>query len=131
MTSKLKSCNTFFCCFQVGNFVYNKVKVKVVLITINQTSWGRNKSRHMVECEVEYEQDGPIFIIRFEENSQQYVLKSKKSPTAVANDYLQKKCHNTCATILGIHVFGLNAKDVEWERNRKKDSLLLLNHLIY
>ncbi|CAG8542378.1 16047_t:CDS:2 [Cetraspora pellucida] len=55
----------------------------------NKTSWGRNKSHHTVECEIEYEQDGSVFIIRFEENSQQYVLNSKKSPTAVANDYLK------------------------------------------
>ncbi|RIB25583.1 hypothetical protein C2G38_2165585 [Gigaspora rosea] len=54
-----------------------------------QTSWERSKSHHMLECEIEYEQDRPVFIIRFEENLQQYVLKSKKSPTKVANDYLQ------------------------------------------
>ncbi|RIB29089.1 hypothetical protein C2G38_2156340 [Gigaspora rosea] len=56
-----------------------------------QTSWERNKSRHM------------------------------KTPTAVANNYLQvKKSPNTCATISGIHVFGCNAMDVEREHNRKK-----------
>ncbi|RIB08006.1 hypothetical protein C2G38_2212765 [Gigaspora rosea] len=81
-----------------------------------QTRWGRAKSRHMVECKIMYEQDGPVYIIRFEKNSQQYALKSKKSSTAVANDYLQKKCPNTHATISGIHVFGLNATDVERER---------------
>ncbi|CAG8792542.1 3637_t:CDS:2, partial [Gigaspora margarita] len=97
-----------------------------------QTSWRRTKSCHMVECEIMYEQDGPVYIIRFEKNSQQYVLKSKKSSTAVANDYLQKKCPNTRATISGIHVFGLNATDMEQECKRKKrqpHSLKLFNSL--
>ncbi|CAG8787681.1 7451_t:CDS:2, partial [Racocetra fulgida] len=53
----------------------------------------RNGSKYRVLnnylVQTKYKQDGPIFIIRFEENSQQYVLKSKKSPTNIANDYLQ------------------------------------------
>ncbi|RIB30076.1 hypothetical protein C2G38_2153677 [Gigaspora rosea] len=67
----------------------NGTQYKIPANYLVQTSWGRNKSHHMVECEIEYEQDGLIFIIRFEGNSYQYVLKSKKSPIAVANDYLQ------------------------------------------
>ncbi|CAG8747226.1 6594_t:CDS:2, partial [Cetraspora pellucida] len=58
-----------------------------------ETSWGRKKSKHKVECEIEYESDGPIFRIRFEENSQQ---------------------------ISGVHVFGLNAMDVEQKRKKKE-----------
>ncbi|CAG8769713.1 1627_t:CDS:2, partial [Cetraspora pellucida] len=106
------------CCTVASS--HNGSKYRVLNNYLVQTSWGRNKSRHMVECEIEYEQDGSIFIIRFEENSQQYVLISKKSLTNVANDYLQKKCPNTCATISRIHVFGLNAMDVKQERDRKK-----------
>ncbi|CAG8624734.1 10817_t:CDS:1, partial [Dentiscutata heterogama] len=70
-------------------FSYNKTQYKALDSYLVRTSWGRNKSHHTVECKIEYEQDGPVFIIRFEENSQQYVLNSKKSPTAVANDYLK------------------------------------------
>ncbi|CAG8665486.1 217_t:CDS:2 [Cetraspora pellucida] len=68
---------------------YNKTQYKALDSYLVRTSWGRNKSHHTVECEIEYEQDGPVFIIRFEENSQQYVLNSKKSPTAIANNYLK------------------------------------------
>ncbi|RIB19203.1 hypothetical protein C2G38_2182532 [Gigaspora rosea] len=96
----------------------NRTQYRIPDNYLIQTSWGRNKSHHMVEYEIEYEQDGPIFIIRFEENAYQYVLESKKFPTTVANDYLQKKCPNTRATISGIHVFGLNIMDVEQEHDR-------------
>ncbi|CAG8641966.1 27921_t:CDS:2 [Dentiscutata erythropus] len=95
-------------------------KYKILEGYLVQTSWGRSKSHHIVEYEIEYEQDGLVFIIRFEENSLQYVLKSKKSPTAVANDYLQKKYSDTHVTISGIHIFGLNVTDVDRECNKKK-----------
>ncbi|RIB18223.1 hypothetical protein C2G38_2185215 [Gigaspora rosea] len=104
----------------------NGSKYRVPNNYLVQTSWGRNKSHYIVECEIEYELDGLIFIIRFEENSQRFVLKSKKSPTNVANNYLQKKYPNTCATIFRIHVFGFNAMDMERERNRKKKLSLSL-----
>ncbi|CAG8700594.1 22826_t:CDS:2, partial [Dentiscutata erythropus] len=93
----------------------NGSKYRVLNNYLVQTSWGRSKSRHIVKCEIEYEQDDLIFIIRFEENSQQYILKSKKFSTTIANNYLQKKCPNTLATISEIYVFGLNAMDIEWE----------------
>ncbi|CAG8681492.1 8224_t:CDS:2, partial [Racocetra fulgida] len=53
-----------------------------------QTSWGRNKSKHIIECKIKYELNGPIFRIRFQEDSQQYIIESKESPSAAANNYL-------------------------------------------
>ncbi|CAG8507863.1 15149_t:CDS:1 [Cetraspora pellucida] len=53
-----------------------------------ETSWRRGKSKHKVECEIEYESDGPVFRIRFEENSQQYTIESKESISKVGNEYL-------------------------------------------
>ncbi|CAG8766214.1 3969_t:CDS:2 [Cetraspora pellucida] len=85
-----------------------------------QTSWGRGKSWHIIECEIEYDSDGPVFRIRFNENSQNYVIESKESSTAVANNYLQKKNPNTNAKLSGIHVFGLNATDVDKSMKTKR-----------
>ncbi|CAG8605411.1 16371_t:CDS:2 [Racocetra fulgida] len=98
----------------------NKIQYKISDNYLVQTSWGRGKSKHMVECEIEYESDGLIFRIRFREGSQEHIIEFKKSLTKVANNYLQKKHPNTCAKISGIHVFGLNVKDVVQEREKKR-----------
>ncbi|CAG8840788.1 39077_t:CDS:2, partial [Gigaspora margarita] len=90
----------------------NRTRYEVPDNYLVQTSWERTKLCYIVECEIIYKQDGPVYIIRFEENSQQYALKSKKSSTAVANNYLQV--------------------NVEQERKRKKrqpHSLKLFNSL--
>ncbi|CAG8836265.1 29190_t:CDS:2, partial [Gigaspora margarita] len=90
---------------------------------IVQTSWGRGKSKHIIECEIKYELDGPIFIVRFQEDSQQYILELKESPSNVANKYLWKKNPDNPSTrISGIHVFCLNILDIEKEHERKHRS---------
>jgi hypothetical protein len=53
-----------------------------------QTGWGRGISRHMVQCEINYIDSVPVFIIRFGENFQNYVS-SITSATNTANTYLQ------------------------------------------
>ena len=53
-----------------------------------RTSWERGNSQYIVECEIEYELNGPVFRILFEKNFQQ-VVESKESPTKAANEYLQ------------------------------------------
>lgn len=67
----------------------NGMQYKIPDNYIVQTSWGRGRSKHVVECEIEYEFDGPIFKIKFEENSQLHIIKSKESPSTVSNDYIQ------------------------------------------
>ncbi|CAG8848403.1 18971_t:CDS:2, partial [Gigaspora margarita] len=59
---------------------HNKTRYKIPDDYLVQTSWGRGKSKHIIEYEVKYELDGPIFIVRFQEDSQQYILESKESP---------------------------------------------------
>ncbi|CAG8574635.1 14373_t:CDS:2, partial [Racocetra fulgida] len=46
----------------------------------------------MIECEIKYELNGPIFRIIFQEGSQKYVIESKESPSATANNYIQVQC---------------------------------------
>ncbi|CAG8600876.1 6082_t:CDS:2 [Cetraspora pellucida] len=70
----------------------NGTKYKIPDNYLVQTKWGREKSRHVVECEIEYDINEP-----------------KKNP-------------NTQAKLSGVHVFGLNAIDVEREREKKKRS---------
>ncbi|CAG8834673.1 44468_t:CDS:2 [Gigaspora margarita] len=84
-----------------------------------ETSWGR-KSRHTIECEIEYDLKGLVFIIRFNENSQQYVIQLKESSSNVTTEYLRRKGSNSHTRIFGIHVFGLNAIDVKQEREHKR-----------
>ncbi|CAG8714558.1 20982_t:CDS:2 [Gigaspora margarita] len=72
-----------------------KTQYKILDRYLVETSWGR-KSRHTIECEIKYNSEGPVFIIRFNENSQQH-----------------RKGSNSYARISGIHVFGLNAIDVK------------------
>ncbi|CAG8760946.1 24299_t:CDS:2, partial [Cetraspora pellucida] len=68
---------------------HSGTKYKIPDNYLVQTSWGRGKSQHIIEYEIEYDSDGPVFRIRFNENSQHYVIESKESSTAVANNYLQ------------------------------------------
>ncbi|RIB17717.1 hypothetical protein C2G38_2186582 [Gigaspora rosea] len=98
----------------------SKTQYKIPDGYLVETSWGRGKSRHIVECEIEYNPEGPVFRVRFNESSQQLVIESNESSSKVANEYLQKKGSINCARISRIHVFGLNAMDVEQERERKK-----------
>ncbi|CAG8579075.1 8930_t:CDS:2 [Cetraspora pellucida] len=95
---------------------HSETKYKIPDNYLVQTSWGREKSQHIIECEIEYDLDGPVFRIRFNENSQHYVIESKEFLTAVANNYLQKKNPNTNAKLSGIHIFGLNATDTKRSR---------------
>ncbi|RIB14849.1 hypothetical protein C2G38_2193924 [Gigaspora rosea] len=96
----------------------NKTRYKVPDDYIVKTSWGKD---HIVECEIEYQSNKPVFRIKFKENSQQYIIESNESPSKVANDYLnRKKSSNTHSRISGIHVFGLNIIDIEHEREHKK-----------
>ncbi|CAG8564614.1 22030_t:CDS:2 [Dentiscutata erythropus] len=75
---------------------------------------------HIVECEIEYQSNRPVFRIKFKENSQQYIVESDKSPSKVANKYLNvRKSSNTCSRISGVHIFGLNIIDVKHERKCK------------
>ncbi|CAG8849792.1 20093_t:CDS:2, partial [Racocetra persica] len=39
-------------------------------------------------CKIKYKLDRPIFIVRFQEDSQQYILESKESPSDAVNKYL-------------------------------------------
>ncbi|CAG8815018.1 23280_t:CDS:1, partial [Dentiscutata erythropus] len=66
----------------------NAVKYKTPNNYLVQTSWGRGISKHMIECKIEYKSNRPIFRIRFQEDSQEYIIESKKSPSAIANNYL-------------------------------------------
>ncbi|GBC44604.2 hypothetical protein GLOIN_2v1778530 [Rhizophagus irregularis DAOM 181602=DAOM 197198] len=101
----------------------NGTQFKIPNKYLVQTSWGRGNLRHTIKCEIEYELDGqPVFRIWFEKNFQQYVVESKESPTKAANEYLRSKNPNTHANLSGIHVFGLNATDVEKEREKKNHS---------
>jgi hypothetical protein len=68
----------------------NGTQFKIPNNYLVQTNWGRGKSQHTVECEIEYESNGcPVFRILFEENFQQCIVESKESPTKAANEYLQ------------------------------------------
>jgi hypothetical protein len=64
-----------------------KTQYKIPDRYLVETSWGR-KSRHTIECEIEYDSEGPVFIIRFNENYQ-HVIQSKESSSNIANEYLQ------------------------------------------
>ncbi|CAG8726503.1 1959_t:CDS:2 [Cetraspora pellucida] len=76
------------------------------------------------QCKIKYELNGPIFRIRFQEDSQQNIIESKESPSAAANNYLWKKNpNNPCARISGVHVFGLNILDIEREREAFKNEV--------
>src|SRR6185437_15620203 len=44
---------------------HNNTRYKIPDDYLIQTSWGRGKSKHIIECEIKYELDGPIFIVRF------------------------------------------------------------------
>ncbi|CAG8754853.1 10931_t:CDS:2, partial [Racocetra fulgida] len=94
-------------------------KHKILDNYLVQTRWGRGRSKHIIECEVKYEINKPVFIIRFEDNGQKFVIESKDSSTKAANEYLQKRNPNTQAKVSGVHVFGLNATNVEKEREKK------------
>ncbi|CAG8748573.1 6104_t:CDS:2 [Gigaspora margarita] len=96
-----------------------KTQYKILDRYLVETSWGR-KSQHTIECEIEYDSEEPVFIIRFNENSQQHVIQSKESSSNVATEYLRRKGSNSHARISAIHVFGLNAIDIEQERERKR-----------
>ncbi|CAG8813222.1 7549_t:CDS:2, partial [Dentiscutata erythropus] len=87
-----------------------------------QTRWGRGRSQHVIDCEIKYKIDGPVYIIRFEKDEQSFVITSKKSVTKVVNEYLKKRNPDTQAQLSGVHVFGLNTIDVEKERERKNQS---------
>ncbi|CAG8687476.1 3402_t:CDS:10, partial [Gigaspora margarita] len=99
----------------------NKTWYKVPDNYIVETSWEKG---HIVECEIEYQSNKPVFRIKFKENSQQYIIESNESPSKVANDYLnvKKKSSNTRSRISGIHVFGLHIINVEheWKHKKKK-----------
>ncbi|CAG8790491.1 30613_t:CDS:2 [Gigaspora margarita] len=63
-----------------NNTYYLQTRYKIPDNYLIQTSWGRGKSKHIIECEIKYKLDGPIFIVRFQKDSQQYILESKESP---------------------------------------------------
>ncbi|CAG8850984.1 11432_t:CDS:2, partial [Gigaspora margarita] len=95
---------------------YNKTRYKIPDDYLVQTSWEKGKSKHIIECEIKYELDRPIFIVRFQEDSQQYILELKEFPSNAANKYLWKKNpDNPSARISGIYVFCLNILDIEKE----------------
>lgn len=52
------------------------------------TSWGKGISSHIVQCEINYIDSVPVFIIRFGEGFQNYIS-STTSATNAANTYLQ------------------------------------------
>ncbi|CAG8822102.1 41742_t:CDS:2, partial [Gigaspora margarita] len=58
-------------------------------------------------------------------------LVETKSSSNIATEYLRRNGSNSYARIFGIHVFGLNAIDVEQERERKEKKIehVPLNHL--
>ncbi|CAG8729545.1 505_t:CDS:1, partial [Dentiscutata heterogama] len=37
-----------------------------------QTRWGRGRSQHVIDCEIKYEIDRPVYIIRFEKDEQSF-----------------------------------------------------------
>ncbi|RHZ88086.1 hypothetical protein Glove_26g124 [Diversispora epigaea] len=57
-------------------------------------------------------------ILGFNAANANFFLESKEFSTKVTTEYLQKKNPNTHTLLSGIHVFGLNAKDVKHELNR-------------
>ncbi|CAG8472960.1 4061_t:CDS:2, partial [Scutellospora calospora] len=57
--------------------------------------------------------------IRFQEDSQQYIIESKESPSDTANNYLQKKNPNNTTKISSIYIFCLNVMDIKREHKRK------------
>ncbi|CAG8817734.1 9576_t:CDS:2, partial [Racocetra persica] len=102
---------------------HNNTRYKIPDDYLIQTSWGKGKSKHIIECEIKYELNEPIFIVRFQEDSQQYILESKKSPSDTANKYLWKKNpNNPRARISDVYVFCLNILDIEKECERKHRS---------
>ncbi|CAG8836681.1 15498_t:CDS:2, partial [Gigaspora margarita] len=107
------------CYISNHNTSSGKTQYKILDGYLVETSW-RRKSRHTIECEIEYNSEGPVFIIRFNENSQQHIIQSKESLSNIATEYLRRKGSNSHARISGIHVFGLNAIDVEQEYERKR-----------
>ncbi|CAG8683527.1 27620_t:CDS:2 [Dentiscutata erythropus] len=94
---------------------HNGTKYKIPDNYIVQTRLGQGKSLYVIECEVKYETDGPIFIISFEENGQNFVVESKEFVIKVANEYTQKRNPDMKAKIFGVHVFGLNIIEMEQE----------------
>ncbi|CAG8686405.1 14824_t:CDS:2, partial [Cetraspora pellucida] len=108
------------CC--TSSHSHNGIQYKISDNYLVQTKWDRKKSHHIVECEIKYEMNKPVFRIKFEENVQTFVMESKESATDVANKYLQKKNPNMQAKLSGIHVFKLNAKDLEQEYIKKHHS---------
>ncbi|CAG8626358.1 3372_t:CDS:2 [Cetraspora pellucida] len=96
-----------------------------------ETSWGR-KLRHTIECEIEYDSEGPVFIIRFNKNSQQHVIQLKESSSNVATEYLRKKDSINHARISGIYLFGLNAMNIEQEHEYLKNiSITTTNEILH
>jgi len=67
----------------------NGIRYKIPDNYLVQTRWGRGRSKHIIECEIKYEINKPVFIIRFEDNGQKFVIESKDSSTKAANEYLQ------------------------------------------
>ena len=66
----------------------NSSQFKIPDDYVIQTSWGKGISRHTVQCEINYIELVPVFIIKFGENFQNYVS-STTSATNAANTYLQ------------------------------------------
>ncbi|CAG8731300.1 19119_t:CDS:2, partial [Racocetra persica] len=77
--------------------------------------WGQGRSQHEIECEIKYETDGPVFIIRFEENGQNFIIKSKESVIKAANEYLKKRNLDTQAKLLGCIYLGLTQKIIAFK----------------
>ncbi|CAB4415544.1 unnamed protein product [Rhizophagus irregularis] len=102
----------------------NNTQFKIPDNYLIQTSWGRGASKHVIQCEINYIEEVPVFKILFGENFQ-LCVKSTQSATSAANAYLQMKKPNTQARLSGIHIFFLNSQELERERERKHRSHLL------
>ncbi|CAB5368949.1 unnamed protein product [Rhizophagus irregularis] len=102
----------------------NNTQFKIPDNYLIRTSWGRGASKHVIQCEINYIKEVPVFKILFGENFQ-LCVKSTQSATSAANAYLQMKKLNTQARLSGIHIFFLNSQELERERERKHRSHLL------